>query len=121
VVGTSPYAFQVGKIEFNEFEAPTVGRSVLSHLLSRGFGFVKIPCCDDNVRTVSGQRPRSFHAEAGRSTSDEDPFGPSNPRWTKRHLWSKLHQMKLPQACSPFFTSLYRYVRCDGSWNPVMR
>jgi hypothetical protein len=25
VVGTSPYAFQVGKIEFNEFEAPTVG------------------------------------------------------------------------------------------------
>ena len=25
MVGTSPYAFQVGKIEFNEFEAPTVG------------------------------------------------------------------------------------------------
>jgi len=39
-VGTSADAFQVGKIDFNQFEASAIGCGVLSHLLSCGFSLV---------------------------------------------------------------------------------
>jgi hypothetical protein len=73
-VGTDTHAFQVGKIEFNQFEASPISRGVLSHLLGCSFGLFQIPRRAYNLSAVGGQGARRFHAEAGRNTRCENPF-----------------------------------------------
>src|SRR5580700_608070 len=73
-VGTGTHAFQVGKIEFNQFEASATGSRVLSHLLGRGPGLAQIPCCAYDLGAVRGQGACRFHAEPSRSSRYEDPF-----------------------------------------------
>jgi hypothetical protein len=97
-VGAGARAFQVGKIEFNQFKPSAVGRGVLSHLLSCSFGLVQIPCRTYNLSDVRGQGSRRFHAEAGRNTGYENSFalqiyagqnvvcGRNCPRWVSASL-----------------------------------
>lgn len=64
-VGADTYAFQVAKIEFDQFEAFAIGLGCLSHLLGCGFSLVQITRRAYNVSTMGGQGPRGFNAEAG--------------------------------------------------------
>jgi len=64
-VGAGKHAFQVGKIEFNQFEASAIGRGVLSHLLGCSFGLVQIPRRAYNLSPVRSQGPRRFHTDSG--------------------------------------------------------
>jgi hypothetical protein len=59
------HAFQVGKIEFSQFEASAIGRRVLLHLLGCSVGLVQIPCRTYNVSAVGRQGARRFHADSG--------------------------------------------------------
>jgi hypothetical protein len=74
VIGASAYAFQIGKIEFNQFEASAMGRGVFAHLLCSSFGLVQIPCCTYNVSAVSGKRTRSFNSKSCRNARDQNAF-----------------------------------------------
>ena len=64
-VGTGTHAFQVGKIELNQFEASAIGRGVVSHLLGCSCGLVQIPRRPYNLSAVRGQRAPRFHADSG--------------------------------------------------------
>jgi hypothetical protein len=112
LVGAGAHAFQVGKIEFNEYEASVIGCGVLSHLLGCSFGLVQIPRRAYNLSAVRG-RERAVSTPIPAETPVTRiplPFRcPSDLRQTKRHLWSKLLQTKSRQArevFSSFSTSL---------------
>jgi hypothetical protein len=74
LVGAGTHAFQIGKIEFDEFESSAIGHGVLSHLLGCNFGLVQISRRTYNLSAVRGQGARRFHAKAGRNTRYENPF-----------------------------------------------
>jgi hypothetical protein len=72
-VGTGADALQTGQIERDKVEAATI-RRVLSHLRGRGFGFLKVPRCSNNLRTVRRKSPRRLNADARGHASDENSF-----------------------------------------------
>ncbi len=63
VVGA--HAFQVGKVEFHQFEASAIRAGVVSQLFGRSLGLVQIPRRAYNLSTVRDQRASGFHAKAG--------------------------------------------------------
>jgi len=101
-VGAGTHAFQVGKVEFNQFDASAIGSGFLSHLLScspRAAPKTSAPCAARD-RAVSTPIP------AETPVITRIPFSlqitPDNS-----HLWLKAPQMKLPQVCSSFSISFY--------------
>jgi len=73
-VGTGTHAFQVGKIEFHQFETSAIGRGVFPHLRGCSFGLVEIPRRAYNLSAVCCQGACRFYADSGRNTGHENPF-----------------------------------------------
>src|ERR1700722_11299299 len=57
--------FEVGEVDPDDLEASAVGGCVFADLSGCGFSFLQITSGADDVRAVSGERPRGLDANAG--------------------------------------------------------
>ena len=73
-VGAGANALQTGQVERYQLEAATIRRSVLSHLRSRGCGFLKVPRCSCHMRAVGRKSPRRLNPDARGRAGDENAF-----------------------------------------------
>ncbi len=73
-VGAGADALQVGQIERDQLEAPSVRGGILSHLRGCGFGFRDVPHRSYYLRAVGRKRSRCLHPDPRRYAGDENPF-----------------------------------------------
>jgi hypothetical protein len=74
LIGAGTHAFEIGKIELNQFQASATGVGIFSHLRSRGLGLGQIARGTYDLGTVRGKGSRSFDAKSGGNARHQDAF-----------------------------------------------
>jgi hypothetical protein len=95
------YPFQVGQVDFKQFESSAIDCGVFSHLTGSSFGLVQIPRCAYNLSTVFGRMTAPCRCRFRLKHPLQGSVCPSDSPRTIYRLWPKFLRMKWPKYVRP--------------------